>query len=72
MLTGTIGTAYVHGLQTDDLRTGVAATAKHFLGYAMSEGGRNWNPVQMGRASCVKSMPNPSPPSSATPDWRRS
>ena len=27
---------------------GVIATGKHFLAYAMSEGGRNWNPVQMG------------------------
>lgn len=48
VLAGIIGTAYVRGLQTDDLRQGVVATGKHFLGYAMSEGGRNWNPVQMG------------------------
>ncbi|HEU5098715.1 MAG TPA: glycoside hydrolase family 3 N-terminal domain-containing protein [Roseiflexaceae bacterium] len=48
LLSGTIGTAYVRGLQTDDLRGGVVATGKHFLGYAMSEGGRNWNPVQLG------------------------
>src|SRR5256885_1788335 len=48
VLTGAIGTAYVQGLQNDDLRNGVAATAKHFLGYSMSEGGRNWGPVQMG------------------------
>src|SRR6266581_1351750 len=48
VLTGTMGTAYVQGLQSDDLRNGVAATAKHFLGYAMSEGGRNWGPVQCG------------------------
>src|SRR5438034_398513 len=48
VLTGTVGTAYVQGLQSNDLREGVAATGKHFLGYAMSEGGRNWNPVQMG------------------------
>ena len=48
VLTGTIGTAYVQGLQSDDLRDGVAATGKHFLAYAMSEGGRNWGPVQMG------------------------
>ncbi len=47
-LVGTIGTAFVRGLQTDDLREGVIATAKHFLGYAMSEGGRNWAPVQLG------------------------
>ncbi len=48
VLSGTIGTAYVRGLQTGDLSGGVAATGKHFLGYAMSEGGRNWNPVQLG------------------------
>jgi beta-glucosidase len=48
VLSGTIGTAYVKGLQSDDLHAGVAATGKHFLGYAMSEGGRNWGPVQLG------------------------
>src|SRR5436305_1746407 len=48
VLTGTMGTAYVQGLQSDDLRNGVAATGKHFLGYSMSEGGRNWGPVQLG------------------------
>src|SRR5919202_4487487 len=48
VLAGAIGTAYVRGLQTDDLRHGVVAIGKHFLGYAMSEGGRNWNPVQLG------------------------
>jgi beta-glucosidase len=48
VLSGTIGTAYVRGLQTSDLRNGVVATGKHFLAYAMSEGGRNWNPVQLG------------------------
>ncbi len=48
VLTGIIGTAYVQGLQSDDLGHGVAATGKHFLGYSMSEGGRNWGPVQLG------------------------
>jgi beta-glucosidase len=48
ILNGALGAAYVRGLQTDDLRSGVVATGKHFLGYAMSEGGRNWNPVQLG------------------------
>ncbi len=48
MLAGALGVAYVRGLQTDDLRHGVVATGKHFLAYAMSEGGRNWGPVQMG------------------------
>jgi len=48
VLAGTIGAAYIQGLQTSDLRQGVAATGKHFLAYAMSEGGRNWGPVQFG------------------------
>ncbi|GHO51781.1 glycoside hydrolase family 3 N-terminal domain-containing protein [Ktedonobacter robiniae] len=48
VLIGTLGSAYVRGLQSDDLRQGVAATGKHFLGYAMSDGGRNWGPVQLG------------------------
>lgn len=48
VLSGTLGAAYVRGLQTADLANGVVATGKHFLGYALSEGGRNWNPVQLG------------------------
>jgi beta-glucosidase len=48
VLSGIIGTAYVQGLQNNDLQHGVAATGKHFLAYAMSEGGRNWGPVQCG------------------------
>ena len=48
ILIGAIGTAYVQGLQSNDLSHGVAATGKHFLGYALSEGGRNWGPVQLG------------------------
>jgi beta-glucosidase len=46
-LVGRIGTAYVRALQAG-LTDGVAATAKHFLGYAMSEGGMNHAPVQLG------------------------
>jgi beta-glucosidase len=48
VLSGIIGTAYVQGLQSNNLQHGVAATGKHFLGYAISEGGRNWGPVQCG------------------------
>jgi len=33
--------AYVEGLQGDDLRKGVAATPKHFIGYSQTEGGVN-------------------------------
>ena len=47
-LAGRLGTAYVRGLQGDDLTDGVIATGKHFLGYALSEGGLNHAPVQLG------------------------
>lgn len=43
-LVGTIGTAYVRGLQS----TGVHATLKHFLGYSGSKAGRNHAPVSAG------------------------
>lgn len=42
---GTIGTAYVEGLQEG----GVDATLKHFLGYSASVAGRNHAPVRSGR-----------------------
>ncbi|MEV4687092.1 beta-glucosidase family protein [Microbacterium sp. LWH3-1.2] len=41
---GTIGTAYVKGLQS----AGVHATLKHFAGYSASQAGRNHAPVHMG------------------------
>lgn len=42
---GTLGTAYVQGLQ----EAGVIATLKHFAGYSASKAGRNHAPVPMGR-----------------------
>jgi beta-glucosidase len=41
---GTIGTAYVRGLQ----EAGVDATLKHFVGYSASRSGRNHAPVSAG------------------------
>ena len=43
-LVGTVGTAYVRGLQD----AGVHATLKHFLGYSASRAGRNHAPVHAG------------------------
>lgn len=43
-LVGTLGTAYVRGLQS----AGVAATLKHFAGYPASKAGRNHAPVAIG------------------------
>jgi beta-glucosidase len=47
-LAGRIGTAYVRGVQGDDLRDGVIATGKHFLAYGLPEGGMNMAPVHVG------------------------
>ncbi|WP_324650758.1 glycoside hydrolase family 3 N-terminal domain-containing protein [Georgenia sp. H159] len=43
-LVGTVGTAYVRGLQS----AGVHATLKHFVGYSASQAGRNLAPVHAG------------------------
>jgi len=43
-LVGTIGTAYVRGLES----AGIVATLKHFVGYSASRTGRNLAPVSMG------------------------
>lgn len=47
-LTARMGVAYVRGLQGDDLKTGVIATGKHFVGYGVTEGGMNWAPGHVG------------------------
>ena len=44
-LVGSVGTAYVRGLQS----AGVQATLKHFAGYSASRAGRNLAPVAIGR-----------------------
>jgi len=43
-LVGTIGTAYIQGLES----AGIIATLKHFAGYSASRAGRNLAPVGMG------------------------
>jgi beta-xylosidase len=43
-LTGSLGTAYVEGLQEE----GIIATLKHFAGYSASLGARNHGPVAIG------------------------
>ena len=46
-LTAMFGVAFVEGLQGEQLRDGVLATAKHFVGYGASDGGLNWAPAQI-------------------------
>ena len=48
-LVGMMVTNYVKGLQGNDLKKGIIATLKHFVGYSFSEGGRNFAPVHVGR-----------------------
>src|SRR6185369_17389992 len=44
-LVGSVGTAYVRGLQS----AGIQATLKHFVGYSASRAARNHAPVSIGR-----------------------
>ena len=47
-LAAALGCAYVRGLQGRDLEGGVAATAKHFVGHGLAEGGLNQAPAHVG------------------------
>ncbi len=46
-LVSQMGVNFVRGLQGDDLHSGVLATAKHFVGYGLPEGGMNWAPAHI-------------------------
>lgn len=48
ILVSQFGVEYIKGLQTDDIRQGVMATGKHFVGHSFSQGGLNCAPVQIG------------------------
>jgi beta-xylosidase len=43
-LVARMGVAYVKGIQGRDLKNGIVATGKHFVGYGIAEGGLNWAP----------------------------
>lgn len=47
-LASRMGVEYVRGVQGDDLRCGVVATGKHFIGYGMGEGGLNHASAHIG------------------------
>jgi beta-glucosidase len=44
LLVSHFGMAYVRGLQGDNLRNGIMATGKHFIGHSLSQGGLNCSP----------------------------
>lgn len=48
LLASQFGMAYIRGLQGEDMRQGVFATGKHFVGHSLSLGGLNCAPVQIG------------------------
>ena len=58
-LCSAIGVAFVRGLQGEDRREGVLATAKHFLGYGMADGGRNIGAVQLGDRDLLEVQARP-------------
>jgi beta-glucosidase len=47
-LASRMATAFVQGLQQDDLRKGIISTLKHYVGYSFTEGGRNCAPAHIG------------------------
>jgi beta-glucosidase len=47
-LVSTMSVAFTRGMQEDDLCEGILATAKHFLGYAVTEGGQNMAATAVG------------------------
>lgn len=54
-----MGTAFIRGLQGANLREGVIATAKHFVGYGASEGGMNWAPATLSLREALESYYHP-------------
>ncbi len=58
-LVSRMGAAYVQGLQGADPAQGVVATAKHFIGYSMSEGGLNWAPPHIDRRELYEVFAKP-------------
>lgn len=53
-LVSRMGVAYVRGVQSDALATGVVATAKHYMGYGAGEGGLNWAPSLLPRRELLE------------------
>lgn len=46
-LVSSMGVSFIRGLQGGDMKQGVIATGKHFVGYGNSEGGMNWAPAHI-------------------------
>ncbi|MCB8948601.1 MAG: glycoside hydrolase family 3 C-terminal domain-containing protein [Ardenticatenaceae bacterium] len=46
-LVSQMGVHFVRGLQGKNWQEGIVSTAKHFVGYGLSEGGMNWAPAHI-------------------------
>jgi hypothetical protein len=62
-----LGVAFTRGMQGKDLREGVLASAKHFIGYAVTEAGQNMAATAVGPRELYDVYARPS---SYTPLWR--
>jgi beta-xylosidase len=58
-LCSAMSTAFVKGLQGSDLKEGVVATGKHFLGYGLSEAGQNMAATQIGPRELYEAFARP-------------
>lgn len=58
-LCGAMSIAFVRGLQGKDLREGVIATGKHFLGYGFTEGGLNCATTHVGERELYECFARP-------------
>ena len=61
-LVSAMSVAYTRGLQGKDLSKGVLATAKHFVGYAVTEGGQNMAATAVGARELYDVQAAPSRP----------
>jgi beta-glucosidase len=48
LLVSQFGMAYIRGLQGEDMKRGLMATGKHFIGHSLSLGGLNCAPIYLG------------------------
>ena len=58
-LCSAIGVAFVRGLHGPDLRSGVLATGKHFVGYGLSQAGRNVGPTALSEQDLMEVYTRP-------------
>jgi beta-xylosidase len=58
-LCSAMSVAFTRGLQGDDLRQGVIATGKHFLGYGLSEAGQNMAATHIGARELYETFARP-------------